>query len=147
MTHYHWTLKTLDPSAGQLWYAIGEGCQESAEEAKDCTKESLGRWLVDFCSCRSFFNGPNWPFPPVALLQHTVGLTFSDVCCIRFPGSLSINACTHRGIGHWAASLGFWDILCCCIMIRMHFWILVYTSTIRFWNIMKYLFLGYMFFV
>lgn len=53
-----------------------------------------------------------------------MGLTFSDVCCIRFPGSLSINACTHRGIGHWAASLGFWDILCCCIMIRMHFWVL-----------------------
>lgn len=54
--------KRLTP--GPLWYAIGEGCQESAEEAKDCAKESLGRWLVDFC--RSFFNGPNWPFPPVA---------------------------------------------------------------------------------
>ena len=136
--------KRLTP--GQLWYAIGEGCQESAEEAKDCAKESLGRWLVDFC--RSFFlTVPIGLFNPLPCCSTLWVLHFSDVCCIRFPGSLSINACTHRGIGHWAASLGFWDILCCCIMIRMHFWVLVYTSTIRFWNIMKYLFLGYMFFV
>lgn len=104
--------KRLTP--GPLWYAIGEGCQESAEEAKDCAKESLGRWLVDFC--RSFFlTVPIGLFNPLPCCSTLWVLHFSDVCCIRFPGSLSINACTHRGIGRWAASLGFWDILCGCI--------------------------------
>ena len=107
-----WRVTTTRPlyawPPGQRWHAISERCQESAEEAEDSSKESLGRWSM---GVGVFFNGTIGLFNPFSLVLAAANCRFCMFWRLLhlFHGTHWAQFATHRGIGYWAASLGgFW---------------------------------------